>query len=160
MKYLSIVAGVLFLFSSCTQQGKNLDNNLQEAKVVSLIKLVDEPESITSDIITVKGMVTHVCKHGGQKMFITNEGQDKNVLVRVSQSIPEFDIALEGSIVEVTGKLISSISVKEEKQDHEGDSEQCAVEKKVKSESGSASGAGNTEISYYIEAASFVEITK
>lgn len=53
--------------------------------------------------VEVKGMVVHVCKHGGKKLFIIGEDPEKRVKITASESVSVFEPELEGSIVEVTG---------------------------------------------------------
>lgn len=155
MKYFIALISFFLIFSGCNQGEKNQET----AEFVSLSQLSDHPESLTSETIIVKGMVTHVCKHGGQKMFLTNEAKDKKILVRVSQTIPEFDISLEGSTVEVTGKLITSIKKTDENNgnDSEEATENCPEETELKTENQNISGS--TRLTYYVEAASFKEVS-
>jgi hypothetical protein len=55
--------------------------------------------------VEIQGMVTHVCKHGGKKMFIMSSDPDVQVKVTVGENIAAFPVELEGSNVWVKGKV-------------------------------------------------------
>jgi len=163
-KLLTIVIA-LSLAIGCNNESKKTNDTI-EAKKISLEELVSSNEELNNEMITVSGMVDHVCRHGGQKMFISDKSGEIRVLIRVTESIPEFDIALEGSDVEVTGKLIASvISPMEEdlmgEGNHEGsgdkEGEDCASEED--STVAEEQDACTTNITYHIEAVSFAELT-
>ena len=157
--YLTMIG--LLVFSCNNQSGNNsteeTKKQIEEAVEVSLAQLAEFPKSYEGKIM-VKGMVTHVCKHGGQKMFLTNESQDANMLIRVSSSIPEFEVALEGSTVEITGKLIATLNTPDKGAGHsEGEEEaDCAAEENINAKS--KDNKNGEEMSYHIEALSFEEI--
>jgi hypothetical protein len=162
MNKILTVAVVVALLAACnTENGKVED---QEVKKVEIATIETSASELENQTVQVTGMVSHVCKHGGQKMFLTNDSTETSLLVRVGPAIPEFDVALEGSNVEVTGKLIVSIvSNTEEEHDGEGDEPvassepaNCPTEEAMK-----AAGEGDeraTTITYHIEATSFKEI--
>ncbi|MCF8345756.1 MAG: OB-fold nucleic acid binding domain-containing protein [Bacteroidales bacterium] len=143
----------LALLIGCNSGNSNKDDISEEISIVSAEELDNNASAFVDKPLKVTGLVTHVCKHGGQKMFITDETQNINLLVRVSQSIPEFDIALEGSTVEITGKMVATVTEEEESHE-EGD---CETESKMKA--AEESKGTSTNITYHIEAASFREIT-
>ncbi|MCF8225537.1 MAG: hypothetical protein K9J30_06635 [Bacteroidales bacterium] len=167
MKNLILIITLTIFILSCGSEGTKTGIKETEAINVSIAELVASPESHTDDMVSLKGQVTHVCKHGGQKMFITDESQENNLLIRVSGSIPEFDVTLEGSMVEVTGKLLATIEASEE--DHQevdndqtgtqnsNKTEDCPTEENLKKE-GSATSDNN--VTYHVEAVSFKEITE
>jgi hypothetical protein len=53
--------------------------------------------------VEIKGMVIHVCKHGGKKMFLIGEDPEMRVKITASDKIGEFKPELEGSTVYVNG---------------------------------------------------------
>lgn len=155
-KILSILVASILLFS-CNSATKSS----QESKEITLEELVASATALKDELVTIEGMVTHVCKHGGQKMFLTNDSQDIKLLVRVSSSIPEFDVALEGSNVQVTGKLMVSVLEAEDPSEHRGEGteaeeEDCAFE--ADTNETSKDDACTTKIEFHVEAASYKEI--
>jgi len=53
--------------------------------------------------VEIKGMVVHVCKHGGKKLFIIGEDPEKRVKITTSEKVSIFEPELEGSTIMVTG---------------------------------------------------------
>ena len=161
-KILTVLSIVLFLFS-CNSGTKKTGADSNSAKTVALEEIMSSGEELKDQVITVSGMVDHVCRHGGQKLFLRNDSGDVRLLVYVTESIPEFDIALEGSDIEVTGKLVISIMEDSEKEHSMGEGEmtgksgeeECAEE----SDSTAADDAAcTTSLTYHLEATSFKEI--
>src|SRR5210317_2227610 len=105
-KFLTVAAVIAVLFSCNSRNNEVAEENIKEVDFATLEASASDLENET---VKVTGMVLHVCKHGGQKMFISADTSESSLLVLVSPSIPEFDVALEGSNVEVTGKLVVSV---------------------------------------------------
>ena len=53
--------------------------------------------------VEIKGMVVHVCRHGGKKLFIIGEDPDKRVKITTSEKVNVFEPELEGSTIFVKG---------------------------------------------------------
>ena len=53
--------------------------------------------------VEIKGMVIHVCKHGGKKLFIIGEDPEKRVKITASDKVSVFAPELEGSTIAVKG---------------------------------------------------------
>jgi len=162
MKKILTVAAVAMLLIACNSENKKAD--VQEAQALDFATLEASPGEFENQTIRVSGMVLHVCKHGGQKMFLTTDSTEASLMVRVGPSIPEFEVTLEGSNVEVTGKLVATVvSSTGEEHDGEGDASaassepaDCPTEEALK-----AVGEGEectTSVTYHIEATSFKEI--
>ncbi len=162
MKKILTVAAIFAVFFGCnTENGQVNDTDVKKVNISTIEASASELEDQT---VQVTGMVLHVCKHGGQKMFLTNDSTEASLLVRVGPRIPEFDVTLEGSNVEVTGKLVVSV-VSNTEEAHDGEDHQavassepadCPAEEALK-----AAGEGEectTTITYHIEASSFKEI--
>jgi hypothetical protein len=73
--------------------------------------------------VVITGMVTHVCKHGGKKMFIMNSDADVQVKITTGEDIASFPVELEGESVWVNGVVEEIIEevVEEEHAEHEQD---------------------------------------
>jgi hypothetical protein len=169
-KLIPFIALSIFLFSCNTGTKSN-----EEIKSITFEELTASADGLNEQLVSIEGIVTHVCKHGGQKLFLTDETKELNLLVKVTESIPEFDVALEGSTVQITGKVIITVAeVKEEGHNH-GDGEEhvhsgaegshegeeeadCATEEALK-EKGEGD-ACTSNITYHIDATSFKEIVE
>ena len=76
-------------------------------KIVSATveELVASPAEYRDTEVAVSGMVTHVCRHGGQKCFILGGDGETQIRIVPSGDIDEFRIELEGSTVAFKGTL-------------------------------------------------------
>ena len=104
-KFLAIGAVAVFL-SSC---GGNGNSNVNEEQVITEDVQVETPmlaigefdskagEYVDKEVM-VEGIVDHVCKHGGKKLFLVSEEGDLHV-----ESDERFDESLAGSEVLVKG---------------------------------------------------------
>jgi hypothetical protein len=121
---------IFFIVTAC-----NLQNQKKVETIAADTLKILTPDDILADspnyegkIIRVEGMVSHVCKHGGQKMFLVSSDPEKYLRINTGKNIPEFPIDLEGSNIQVTGKVVkllpetSEQSEAELKEHHENDS--------------------------------------
>lgn len=154
--YTSILVAILFLISCNSESGKRGENS-ESIKVVPIETLEVSALELGENLVQTTGLVTHICRHGGQKLFLTDESNEVHLLVRVSSSIPEFDVALEGSTLEVTGKLIGTVTEAAEHEGHEHSEEEvCAAEAKMKENANPDEPTNN--VTYHLEAISYKEI--
>lgn len=95
---------LLLLAVSCGQQG-NKSTDLSELAVseVTVEELLEDASPFVEKPVTVKGTVVHVCRHGGQRLFVAGEDGEDRFRITVGENIPEFDVELEGSKIEVNG---------------------------------------------------------
>jgi len=79
---------------------------------------VDEFEIKAADFadqeIVIEGTVHHVCKHGGERMFIMNDDPDVSVKIVPGENMANFDAELEGSDLIVTGLIAEDYIVDKE----------------------------------------------
>lgn len=102
---LTILFILVIVSASCNNQNKNEGGTTESQSLVTVEDFYANPDEYIGKVITVKGLVTHVCKHGGQKLFISGSGDTDALRIDVGTEIPEFDISLEGSEAEFTGVL-------------------------------------------------------
>ena len=60
-------------------------------------------ENLVDQEIVIKGTVTHVCIHSGQKCFIKAEGSDQTIMVQAEGEIESFSNDLIGKEIIVLG---------------------------------------------------------
>jgi len=104
-KYLVGLLATAFLFSACGSADKKKSDTHEEKIIaeVSVAEFLDEAENILDQEVAITGTVTHVCKHGGQRLFITNEDTTGTVKITTGENIAEFPIDLEGEKISVHG---------------------------------------------------------
>ena len=97
--YLAVFA-IIFV-TGCA----NNPNNPGKDEVVetTISELLQDPDSYVNKQVKISGMVTHVCRHGGQKMFLTSGSDDEQVRITTGGDVDEFGISLEGTSIEITG---------------------------------------------------------
>jgi len=95
---------VLSLLVSCGQESRKSRNTTdQELMPVTVNEIISDAGPFIDQAVTINGTVVHVCRHGGQRMFIIGEQGEDRVRITTGEDIAEFDIELEGETVEVTG---------------------------------------------------------
>jgi RecJ-like exonuclease len=102
---------VLAVFALFTLTATSLFSQDKSSMTASTDKVIsvkpDNFQDVAADMlgkeVEIQGMVVHVCKHGGKKMFLVGENPDMRVKITASDKVSVFDPELEGSIVNVTG---------------------------------------------------------
>ncbi len=97
-------------------------------------------------------MVTHVCRHGGQKCFIVADDGETQIRIVPGGDIDEFKIDLEGSTVAFKGifRVLNAEQADEHVEDHES-KEHHAVEQ---------AHSSAEKADYFVEALDFKEVTQ
>jgi hypothetical protein len=107
MKNVFLISCFVFLIISCKNSSPNKISNAIESQINSDTLSVDaflaNQVSLVDQQVIVKGMVAHVCKHGGQKLFLLGTLPDKFLRINTGENIAEFPVDLEGSTIEVKG---------------------------------------------------------
>lgn len=81
-----------------------------EPIIVSLADFEANAESLVGKEVVLEGMVVHVCKHGGKKMFITADDPEVRIKITPGQESESFSPDLEGSEVKIRG-IVEAIEV-------------------------------------------------
>jgi len=111
--------------ASCNQTARNQEEAKASVmeKVVSATveELVANPADYKDMEVAVSGMVTHVCRHGGQKCFILGDDGETQIRIVPSGDIDEFRIELEGSTVAFKGilRVMTAREAEAHVEDHE-----------------------------------------
>ena len=93
----SVLCAMLFSCSGSKKQEIVTNFELDE-----LLKVA---ETKVDSTITVKGYVTHVCVHSGQRCFIVGESQNISIRIEAGEKIGTFDRELVGAKIAVNGVL-------------------------------------------------------
>jgi len=118
MKRVFLLALIsFFLLSASSMFAQENMKSVQVATSVDSKIVVVTPENFQDYAIEnvgkeveIKGMVIHVCKHGGKKMFIIGEDPEKRVKLNASNKVSVFEMELEGSVVVAQG-IIEPIEI-------------------------------------------------
>jgi hypothetical protein len=99
---LIVLSTLLLLLASCGNQDKQTDESIS-ASETTVAALLADASPLANQTIKVKGTVVHVCRHGGQRLFIVGPDSEDRFRITTGEDIAEFKIDLEGSQIEVTG---------------------------------------------------------
>lgn len=140
MKNLVIFLSLIFLLGSCKNQPETSESGTEAAITLTMEEFFDNPHEYINKEVTITGLVTHVCKHGGQKLFIAGGEDNSSVRIEVGKDITEFDTNMEGTEAAFTGIVMimdqefGEKAQTEEKEHHnekEGEDD-CAFEDNAK----------------------------
>ncbi len=108
MKKFILILSILTLTISCSDSIKKADkkalndnttiNNTAEKPLLALADFDSKAGEWVNKEVQVKGIVDHVCKHGGKKLLLVNDEGDVHV-----ESEERFSDTLVGSEITVTG---------------------------------------------------------
>ena len=147
---------IAFLAVSCNQATKEKSTSSESTEVEQIVsatiqELLASPADYDGKEIAVSGMVTHVCRHGGQKCFIVADDGETQMRIVPGGEIDEFKVELEGSTVAIKGifRVLNLVEAEEHVEDHES--------KEHHEEEMSHSEAEKAE--YFVEAIDFKEVT-
>ena len=148
---------IAFLAVSCNQTVKQEGDNPEASKTeqivsATIVELLAAPADYQNKEVAVSGMVTHVCKHGGQKCFIVADDGETQIRIVPGGEIDEFKVEMEGSTVAFKGvfRVLTTLEAAEHVEDHES--------KEHHAEEQSHSNAEKAD--YFVEALDFKEVTQ
>ncbi|MBR2367493.1 MAG: hypothetical protein IKA81_02640 [Alistipes sp.] len=80
------------------------DAATEVAAVVDVDMLLSDGEELVGRQVAVDGICTHICTHGGRKMFLMGSDDSKTIRIEAAE-LGSFDQKCMNSIVKVTGTL-------------------------------------------------------
>lgn len=101
LKKLFAYAALVLFITACGTATQKAD----QLAVITVKEFTDNPDQYTDKEIKIEGTVSHVCKHGGKRLFLVADGVEDNVKVETGDEISTFPVEIEGSDVLVTGKV-------------------------------------------------------
>lgn len=87
------------------QTSSAINVSITEVDIIPVEELLKNPDSYVDKEIKVEGLVTHVCKHSGQRLHLSNERGNGNIRVEAGDKIKRFERDLEGSEIVAQGVL-------------------------------------------------------
>ncbi len=110
-KYLLILTVIALFATSCDNANKNNEsnnsnNNLVIVDEITTISIADFDEKVGDFVdkkIQLEGTVDHICKHGGQKLFLVSEESETRIKVTPDEEIAAFNAELEGDRLLLVG---------------------------------------------------------
>lgn len=107
---LTLLLGMTLGLASCGNDSNKSKEQTSAEEVTPAALEVDQvladPDSLVGDTIKVEGICTHICKHGGGKIFLMGSDDTKTLRVEAGEPIGSFPQETVNSIVRVTGVLV------------------------------------------------------
>ena len=107
---LTLLLGMTLGLASCGDDSNKSKEQTSAEEVTPAALEVDQvladPDSLVGDTIEIEGICTHICKHGGGKIFLMGSDDTKTLRVEAGESIGSFPQETVNSIVRVTGVLV------------------------------------------------------
>ena len=127
MKKILFLAAALLTMAACNNksaeqqragQEENVEAHASEVPVYKLDSLLKVADRMVDQTVTVRGFVTHTCKHSGKRCFIVGDDPNTSFRVEAGGEIGGFNRELTGSEEEVN----------EKKHKEDGSAETCQAE--------------------------------
>lgn len=157
MKRVTLLVIIAVVLSSCGQTGQSERAVSQEDEKDKILtatveEMLAEPAVYDGKEVAISGMVTHVCRHGGQKCFVVGKDGESQLRIVPSGDIDEFKIELEGSTVAFKGtfKVLNPVQAEEHVADHDSKEHHDSEMAHTQAE----------KADYFIEATDFKEVTQ
>lgn len=77
-----------------------------ELAVLQVDDVLNNADQLVGQTITIEGICTHTCKHGGKKMFLMGSDESKSLRVDADAQIGSFPAEVVNNMVDVTGILM------------------------------------------------------
>ncbi|MBI9055768.1 MAG: hypothetical protein JEY96_18245 [Bacteroidales bacterium] len=168
---LLIIAIVAIFISSCSQKTNNSTSNntkeTQSEEYFIVDEVLEKSESLVGKTIYVKGIVDHVCKHGGKRFKILSQEGNNEFKISLGEEFDPAEETIVGQVAYVTGKLIAQEMNaemvkawgKKIRENHKGEEETDHFKEEIKFvqtiHEQIISGEIPCYITYYIEADSY-----
>jgi len=125
MRRITLLLLIAIFMASCNQSSQNKESDSQ-AVVQDIIipatveEMLAQPAEFVDKEVAFSGMVTHVCRHGGQKCFAVGKDGETQIRIVPGEDIDEFKIDMEGSTItfEGTFKMLNTLQALEHVEDH------------------------------------------
>lgn len=156
MQRVAFLVIIALMAVACNQTSKENSATSESTEVEQIVsasieELLATPADYDGKEVAVSGMVTHVCRHGGQKCFILAEDGETQMRIVPGGGIDEFKVELEGSTVAFKGvfRVLTTAEAEEHVEDH--DSKEHHAEEMAHSDAEKAE--------YFVEAIDFKEVS-
>lgn len=108
MRRMSVLVLCLVALSAC-QKGNNKNSDEEtsgETSSITVDQVLSTPDDYIGQTITLQGVCTHICKHGGCKLFLMGSDDDHTIRVDAGEAIGSFPTDVVNNLVEIEGKLV------------------------------------------------------
>ncbi len=112
-KKLFFLAALAMIFAACNSTSTDQkEANSEEIVVITCEDFATSPDDYVGQDILIEGTAVHVCKHGGQRMFIIGEDPDERIKITCGEEMEAFEVEMEGSDVVIIG-IVDELKIDE-----------------------------------------------
>ena len=109
--YLLIITLIALFATSCENSNKQADANkvgdtmtiVEQITPVAVADFEAKAGDFVGKKIELTGTVDHICKHGGQRLFLVSETSDARIKITPDEEIAAFNAELEGNNIVIIG---------------------------------------------------------
>jgi hypothetical protein len=95
---------VVFAFACNNPETKdNTKSKVEEIAQVDVVNFEKMAVNLVGKKIEITATISHICKHGGKRMFLVDTETEESVKVVVGENMAAFNTDMEGNTVKVTG---------------------------------------------------------
>ena len=156
--YCAALAAAVFFLAGCggnpnKKNASETQTSETQSSVMEVDNLLADAEKLTGGKVTVEGVCTHICRHGGRKIFLMGTDDTQVIRIEAGEKIGSFKPECVNNVVRATGRLVEdrideaylaewerSIADAAAQQ-HGTDEGGCTTEKQARGESQTASTA-------------------
>ena len=126
MRRITLLPLIAIFMASCNQSGQKKESDSQPVVqdnivTVTVEEMLAQPADFADKDVAFSGMVTHVCRHGGQKCFVVGKDGETQIRIVPGEDIDEFKVDMEGSTITFRGtfKMLNAVQALEHVEDHD-----------------------------------------
>jgi len=112
-------------------EGKPSAGAEKALETLTVAQLTKDLAAHEGKTVRLQGLVSHVCRRSGKKLFLVGVEEGQNLKVVPGDGATTYDVSLEGTQVVVQGKLVNT-APKSAQQDHDRGAEDSCAMKQLK----------------------------
>ena len=137
LSFFFVVSLIMGITMSCGNQPKKESAETKAITVVEIDELLANFDASIEKTVQIEGVCTHICQHGGTKIFLMGNDETKSIKVEAGEKLGSFKSEAVNSIVRVTGvcketRIDEAYLLEMEAEAHHGhdhaEGETCAAE--------------------------------
>ena len=108
--YCAALAAAVFFLAGCggnpnKKNASETQTSETQSSVMEVDNLLADAEKLTGGKVTVEGVCTHICRHGGRKIFLMGTDDTQVIRIEAGEKIGSFKPECVNNVVRVTGRL-------------------------------------------------------
>lgn len=103
---LMVAALTIVSCNSKTKSEQRESIQVQSVEVLTVAQLLEKASLLIDEEVSVEGLCTHICKHGGTKIFLMGDSDKQIIRVEADKKLAKFSPETLNAMVRVNGKLV------------------------------------------------------